>query len=439
MRNPQGRVARTTLLVAVASAVLVPAVPAQDFPNPAGRHPILITVDDLPLGSNRLHPDPAEREGITRALLAVLGKHGIRAVGMVTWGNVETPAGEGLLDLWLQAGHELGNHAYAHLDYTRTPAEDYVADVEKGRATLAAFLKARGRELRFFRFPFLREGETPAKLARVREWLAATGQRNLPVTIDDQDWSFEEPWVTAHRKGDAAALARLGEDYQHALRLEVLNYTAEGDELFERPTPQIILLHANEVNTAQWDALFTWLEGRGFRFATADEVMGDPAFAERHDFVGRYGGSLWQRIRHGRRLAAARAKIEELLARQAADWSRGDLPAFCSAYDDEAVFVSPKGVSRGRQALLERYRQSYPDARAMGTLKLETLDVRPMWGPEVTPLGDATPGAVHTAVVVARWTLTRGTGEPPRDASGLTSLVLQRGMEGWRIVQDTSF
>src|SRR5262249_19672252 len=148
-----------------------------------GTHPLLVTVDDLPLGSNRLHPDPAERERITRGLLDVLRRHHIQAVGLVTWNNVQTPAGEGLLDLWLQEGHELGNHTYAHLDYSRTSVDEYLADVEKGRATLAAFLEKRGRPLRFFRFPFLREGDTEEKLAHMREWLARTGQRNLPVTI----------------------------------------------------------------------------------------------------------------------------------------------------------------------------------------------------------------------------------------------------------------
>ena len=310
-----------------------------------------------------------------------------------------------------------------------------MADVEKARTTLEAFLAPRGQRLRFFRFPFLREGETQEKLARMREWLARTGQRNLVVTIDDQDWSFEQPWVEARRTGDTARMARLAEDYQHALRLGTLLYTSAGDELFGRPTPQILLLHANEVGSAQWDALFTWMKGRGFRFATADEVLADAAFAEPHEFVGRYGGSLWDRLRNVRRAARAREQIQQLLDRQSADWSRGDLAAFCSGYADDAVFVSPKGVSRGRQALLERYQQSYPDARAMGKLALEVVELRPIWGPEVTPLGDATPGAIHSATVVARWSLQR---EGQAEASGHTLLVLQRGVDGWRIVQDAS-
>jgi peptidoglycan/xylan/chitin deacetylase (PgdA/CDA1 family)/ketosteroid isomerase-like protein len=421
---------------AVAALVVVPALAAaQEFPAADGAHPVLVTVDDLPIAAARLHPDDAGRERLTRDLLAVLNRHGIKAVGFVTWRNVRDAAGERLLDLWLKDGHELGNHSYTHPDYPRTDTEAYVADMEKARATLAAFLEARGRRLRFFRFPFLREGDTPAKLARMREWLQATGQRSVPVTIDTQDWSFEEPWVAAQRKGDTARLARLGEDYQHALRLQSLLYTAAGDALFERATPQILLIHANAVGAGQWDALFAWMKGRGFRFATADEVLADPALADAPAFLGRHGGSLWDRIRHERRRATAREQIGKVLEKQAADWNRGDLAAFTSVYDEDAVYVSPTGVTRGRTAVLDRYRARYPDAAAMGTLRLEVLELREVWGPEVTPLGDATPGGVHGASVVARWSLQR---EGAPTSSGHTLIVLQRSGNTWRIVHDAS-
>jgi peptidoglycan/xylan/chitin deacetylase (PgdA/CDA1 family)/ketosteroid isomerase-like protein len=420
----------------VALLAVVPALAAaQEFPAPEGVHPVLVTVDDLPIASGRLHPDDAGREQLTRDLLAVLRKHEIKAVGFVTWRNVKDAAGERLLDLWLKEGHELGNHSYTHPDYSRTETEAYVADMEKGRAALGAFLEARKRRLRFFRFPFLREGDTAAKLDRMREWLQATRQRSVPVTIDTQDWSFEEPWVTARGKADTARLARLGEDYQHALRLQALTYTAAGDALFERPTPQVLLLHANAVGAAQWDALFSWMKGRGFRFATADQVLGDPVFYELPSFRGRYGGSLWDRIRHVRRVAGVRGEVVGLLEKQAADWNRGDLAAFTSVYDDDAVFVSPPGVTRGRAAVLDRYRERYPDRAAMGTLQWEIVEMRDVWGPEVTPLGDATPGGVHGASVVARWSLRRP-GAP--STSGHTLMVLQRTGSGWRIVHDAS-
>ena len=54
-------------------------------------------------------------------MLDVLDRHKIHAVGLVTWSHVHSEADQRLLELWLERGHELGNHSYGHLDYTRTP------------------------------------------------------------------------------------------------------------------------------------------------------------------------------------------------------------------------------------------------------------------------------------------------------------------------------
>ena len=255
------------------------------------------------------------------------------------------------------------------------------------------------------------------------------------MTIDNQDWSFEQPWVEARRANDDAKLARLGEDYQHALRLELLTQTALGDQWIGRATPQILLLHANEVGAAQWDALFTWMKSRGFRFAAPDEVMADQAFSMPHEFVGRYGGGLWQRLRHERRREQARASIEALLREQAAAWTRGDLDAFVGHYAADARFVASDGVTVGRDAVLARYRKRYASKDAMGTLTLEPLHVRDLWGPEVSALGDAEAGNVHSVSVVARWTLAAA--NQPK-ATGLTLLVFRRDGGKWWVVEDAS-
>jgi peptidoglycan/xylan/chitin deacetylase (PgdA/CDA1 family)/ketosteroid isomerase-like protein len=426
---------RISKLAAAAAALVLFAGPVLG----ADRRPLLISIDDLPVAASDLHADPAGRARITDGLLAVLAKHHVPAVGLVIWGNVKSDADRALLRRWLAAGHELGNHSANHLDLTKTEAGAYIADVEAGRAGLADFLAREGnRKVRFFRYPFLDEGETEAKLDAVRAYLARSGQRSLPVTIDDQDWSFEKDWIEASRKGDAQSRAQVGEEYQEALHVEVRDQEGRGDRLFGRPVPQILLLHANEVGAAQWDRLFTWLEERGYRFAAADEVLANPAFSEEPRYVGPSGFGLWDRLAALRRAGDARAAVEALLETQSDAWNRGDLETFTSVYAEDASFLSPTGLTRGRQQVLERYRHRYPDKKAMGTLTLEVIEARPAQGVEFTALGDARPGRVQGLAVAARWKLAYPDQPDKKTAEGLTLLVLRRNGDAWEIVQDAS-
>jgi ketosteroid isomerase-like protein len=293
--------------------------------------------------------------------------------------------------------------------------------------------------VRFFRFPYLHEGDSPAKLEAMRDYLEASGQRNLPVTFDNPDWRFERPWVEARRAGDAEAMARIAEEYQETMHMAVRYHEEVTRQVYTRTVPQILLLHAGEVGAAQWDRLFTWLTERGYRFADVDEALLDPVFEQVYSYTGGAGLSRWERLLDDRRHLAAEAVVKSLLIRQTEAWNRGDLEAFTSAYADDAVFVSPSGLTRGRDEVLERYRRRYPDSAAMGRLRFEIVEMRPVSGHETSVLGETRPGGVHGLSVVARWHL-EFPDDPGREpASGSTLLVLHREPGGhWRIVQDAS-
>ncbi len=112
--------------------------------------------------------------------------------------------------------------------------------------------------------------------------------------------------------------------------------------------------------------------------------------------------------------------VKALITTQGEAWNRGDLPAFTKVYADDAVFVSPNGVTKGRQAVLERYQKRYPDKKAMGTLSFEFIEAREQ---------------KDSVSVVAKWTLAY----PDKPAAtGHTLLVLHKQGEKWLIVQDAS-
>lgn len=121
--------------------------------------------------------------------------------------------------------------------------------------------------------------------------------------------------------------------------------------------------------------------------------------------------------------AAPEADIRGLLERQQADWNRGDLEAFLRGYENSPTlaFVGGSGVTRGFQAVRERYRRGYGTREKMGTLSFSALEVT-MLGPE------------H-ASVMGRFQLERGPAGGGQ-ASGYFTLLVRRTAGGWRIVQD---
>jgi peptidoglycan/xylan/chitin deacetylase (PgdA/CDA1 family) len=432
---------RAVVALAFLAACVVHIGPSPDAQTLPAR-PLLVTVDDLPLAGAASRGDAAARRATTEALLAVLKKHGIRAVAFVIAGNVKTPDDQAILQRWLDEGHEIGSHSNTHPSFTAATAESYLADVAASRTTLAAWLGPRQRSLRLFRFPYLQEGDTPQKVAAVRAALAAGGLRNVPVTLDGTDWSFDRRWADAVASGDAAAIDEVRQDYLAALRVAVTRTEAMADQLLGRRTPQVLLIHANAVGAANWDAMFTWLAGHGHRFASADEVLADDTFRDLPSDPARSGYGHYHRLARLRRAAEARTEIAAVLETQAGAWNRGDMEAFCAVYAVDAAFASPAGLIRGRDAVLARYRAKYPDAASRGTLSFVIEETQLASGVESTPFNAAVPGGIHGATVLARWTLTYP-GKPP--ATGLTLVAVRPrpgaadGQPRWEIIQDVSF
>jgi beta-aspartyl-peptidase (threonine type) len=114
--------------------------------------------------------------------------------------------------------------------------------------------------------------------------------------------------------------------------------------------------------------------------------------------------------------------IERLLAEQDAAWDRGDLAGFVAGYaeGERMTYVGKGGaIVRGRRALEDRYRASYPEGRR-GTLSFSELDVRRV--------------GRDAYLVLGRWALDL----PPDHPHGRFTLVLERGANGLEIIHDHS-
>ncbi len=93
-----------------------------------------ITIDDLPRGRDGGPYDVATTRAMTAKLLQPFADAKIPVIGFVNAARTEAdPNGlRRILDQWLDAGADLGNHSNSHPDINSVPLETYTADIVKG-------------------------------------------------------------------------------------------------------------------------------------------------------------------------------------------------------------------------------------------------------------------------------------------------------------------
>lgn len=239
-----------------------------------------ITLDDLPFGYPRNLTLSEQRDAVTR-VLAVLDKHQVTATVFVIGRNV-TDANRSLVDAVARAGHVVGNHSFSHRDLGVVPADDYVADIQKGEEAIKPWLKG----VQYFRYPFLRQGNTVEKRDTVLNWLASRGIAVAPVTIDNNDYVYNQQLVDAKAEGRAADVR---DAYLDHMMKSAAYYDAKGRARMGRAVDQVLLLHMNYLNSLYLDDLLQRFRDTGWSFITLEEALKDAVYGLKYDYVGAQG------------------------------------------------------------------------------------------------------------------------------------------------------
>ena len=256
-----------------------------------------ITVDDLPVAQPSWHNDP-QMDRITEDLLATFAEHGVPAVGFVNEGKLEKEREVdafrlGLLERWLNAGLELGNHGYAHLDLHRVSPEDWQADVIRGEVETRKLVEASGGSLRYFRHPFLHVGMTAELQNEISAFLGSRGYTVAPVTIDNGEWIYGRAYARAFNDDDEELKIRLGQDYVRYMLEVVRFYEGQSQAIVGRAIPHVLLIHAYALNADWLDRLLDELEQRGYRWVSLEEALEDPVYTRAIDGWTGQGGISW--------------------------------------------------------------------------------------------------------------------------------------------------
>lgn len=261
-------------------ALLLPLPAAAQMP---ALRAVAVTFDDLPFASVPANDD-AVLQGMTARLLQHLQAERVPAVGFVNEqklyrdGQLD-PVRVDLLRGWVQAGFELGNHTYSHPSLNRVPLDAFEADLLQGEAVTRPLMQSEGRTLRWFRHPFLHLGKTAEVRAAFQDFIATHGYRVAPVTVNNAEWVFAVAYARAQAQGDADAAQRIAAAYLPYMDSVFAQAEQLALDLFGRPIPHVLVLHANTLNADHFGALAALLRQRGYRFVPLDEALSDSAYA----------------------------------------------------------------------------------------------------------------------------------------------------------------
>ena len=286
-------------LAHVATLLLVVAFVA---PSQRPERTVAITIDDLPVTAASAS---SSWSSVTERLLAALRRHDVPAVGFVNEGKLYVNGAlersrVALLEAWLAAGHELGNHTFAHRGAHATPLDEYLQGIERGETVTRPLAQRARRPLRYFRHPQLHAGRSLEYRRGVERFLAARGYTIAPVTVDNQEWVYARAYVVARQRSDTALTERVVNDYLRHLDRAFAYSEAVSRTLFDREIPLVLLLHANEINADYLGTVLDRLRERGYRFVPLERALADSAYRSRDTYMGPVGPSWLIRWAHTR-------------------------------------------------------------------------------------------------------------------------------------------
>ncbi len=269
--------------------------------HPLDAHPVIaLTFDDLPAAGSL--PPGESRTKIAMTLSSELKANHLEGTyGFINAVKLQNdPDGQQALRVWINAGMNLGSHTWSHMSLTSNTAEAFEAEIAKNERALTEY--AGSRDWHWFRYPFLWEGDTLEKRRAVRAYLRDHGYRTAQVSLDFEDYAWNDAYARCMATQEQAAIDWLKQSYLETATEYIKLGREEQQIAFGHEIPNVILLHETAFTTLMLPQLLDLLRTQGFQFASISEVEQDPAYALDPDAALKYGGTLPDQFMDSRHL-----------------------------------------------------------------------------------------------------------------------------------------
>lgn len=245
-----------------------------------GSFKVAITIDDVPI----LDPLPpgVTALDVNRQMVDAIKTARVTGVsGFVNGARGENPEFVAALNLWRNAGILLGNHTWSHPNLNGQTVEAFQEEIARNEPLLNSL--NRNPRWRWFRFPFLAEGEDPAKRAAIRAYLAQRGYRIASVSMDFSDWKFTAAYARCMAAGDGAAIRRMEALYLAAAYDHIAYSRNLTKRIYGRDIPLVLLMHIDAFSAHMMPRLIELYREAGAEFVSLAEAQTDAAYDEDND------------------------------------------------------------------------------------------------------------------------------------------------------------
>lgn len=227
---------------------------------------IALTFDDSPRFANGYFDGPTR----AKKLIAQLKKHKTGPVVFFSVSGQMDEEGRSRLQSYANAGHIIANHTVSHPDFNKTSLKEYQAEFLRAHKELKHFKTFK----KWFRFPYLREGNTKEKRDGMRELFNKSGYLNAYITINNYDWYIEGLFQRAVKKPNFN-LERMRKFYVDVLMESVEHTDKMAVKQLGRSPKHVLLLHEMDISALFIGDLVTELRRRGWKIITAEEAYTD--------------------------------------------------------------------------------------------------------------------------------------------------------------------
>ena len=261
---------------------------------------VAFTFDDLP--SHGDLPPGMTRLDVANSILHTLHDQHLPPVyGFINAQRLETtPDGLAVLKAWRDAGQPLGSHTWSHPSLNDLTPEQFEAEIAKNEPVLSSLMA--GEDWHWFRYPFLWEGDTLDKRHAVRQYLSHNGYQIAHVSMDFEDYLWNNPYACCSAKHDDKAIEQLRVSYLATADQYITVFRDLSHTLYNRDIPYVLLMHIGAFDARMLPDLIALFRKRGFTFVTLPEAIRDPAYREDPDVALKYGGALQEQIAAARHL-----------------------------------------------------------------------------------------------------------------------------------------